>query len=147
MYHALTDMWLKHYSGQMEERNERKCNTNPFFSQICFIIISQSVLRFAENLWILGIRGGGLFILRILSIVSIGFCTYSWLRRLNFFSPNSQQSLLNANQKNKSIAADPPPPQSWKSAFFRLFTHILQYFPIKIVLKIVQDISRNIPDK
>ena len=40
-----------------------------------------------------------------------------------------------------------PPPQSGKRAVFLLFTNILQYFPLKIVFKIVKDKFWNTQDQ
>ena len=91
----------------------------------------------------MGFKGGRDFLfLRIETFVSIGFCTYSWLRRLKF--------CFQLHTKKNSIAADPPPSQSWKSfffCFFRFFANILQYFQIELVFKIVQNGISNILDQ
>ena len=76
------------------------------------------VNRIQENL-----KGrGGFLILRIENISPIGFCTKKKFDRRR-------------------------PAAKWKNGIFLLITNILQYSPLKIVLKIVQEKSRNIQDQ
>ena len=50
-------------------------------------------------------------------------------------------------QIKKIIRSPPTRRQVEKRRFFLLITNILQYSPLKIVLKIVQEKSRNIQDQ